>query len=77
MSSRLSDHAATRNSRPRLPGKSLRGKVSSKAGGRGDDVLHETSWRYKDLEKILSIYSQEDVRLAGGFSSRGQGGYNP
>ncbi|WP_156478119.1 hypothetical protein [Acetobacter malorum] len=77
MPSRLSDHAAARNSRAILHGGIMCGKVGRKCGGSRDDRLHDTGWRYRDLKNILSIYSQENPPLAGGASSRGQGGYNP
>lgn len=75
MLSRLSDHAAARNSRPLWHSPGPRGQARRTCGGSRDDVLHERGWRYRDLEKILSIYSQENPRLARGASSRGQGGY--
>ncbi|OAG78357.1 hypothetical protein Amal_00369 [Acetobacter malorum] len=77
MLSRLSDHAAARNSCAILQNRNPARKVGRKCGGSRDDLLHEAGWRYRDLEKILSIYSQENPGLSRGASSRGQGGYNP
>lgn len=77
MPSRLSDRVAARNSSSVPQRFGAHRKVSPKAGGSRDDVLHERRWRYRDLETILSIYSQEGVRLVPGVLLRGQGGYNP